>query len=346
MRTKRNDWWNRATRTAALLFALGAAACSSDGDGPFEPGRPQGPKPVASVVVSPDTVVLQAGQTRMLSAVPRAADRTELPHRAVEWSSSDSTIVRVTRDGILVANAPGSVTITATSEGKQGYARVQVSPPPGPPAVAYVHVTPGEVTMSEDPATWKLTAKTWAADGTQLFGRAVTWSSSDTTIVKVYDGNLVISGSGTAYVTASSEGKSAKAKVTVPEWQREQVLKNAAGSALPAQIGTSTYVDDSGVTRTVRVVVTGGSLRFSTVGSRYEQRLTLQTYEDGVLVGASPYFDRGTILYDLFTGTPIFTSTLYANHEFRSIVTSDGGLAVTQRVLGEGSPATFIFGKK
>lgn len=349
MRTKRMEWKRGAGRMAAMvLLTVAAAACG--GDGPVAPGPgnggPAGPKPVASVVVSPDTVLLQVTGTRMLSASVRAADATPLEGRTVEWSSSDSAVAWVRPDGIVVAQAVGTATITATSEGKQGHARVEVAPPPPPPAVASVHVTPGEVNLLDAPLPWKLSAKTYGADGRELHGRAVTWSSSDTTSLKVQqDGTLLVYGSGTVYVTAASEGKQAQAKVVVPEWQRARQLKGAAGLPLPAVIGTDTYLDDGGVTRTVRRVVTDGAIRFAFTGGRYEQRLTVQTYEDGVLVGTQPYFDRGTYLYDMFTGSPVFESTLFAGLTFRSQFQNDGALAVTQRIGGEGAPATFVYGK-
>lgn len=348
MRTQRMQWKRGAGRmAAAALLAVAAAAC--DGEGPVVPspgnGGQPGPKPVAAVVVTPDTIVLQERETRVLHAVPEAADRTPLADRAIEWTTSDSTVAFVTPWGTVVALRVGTATITATSEGKRGHARVEVAPPPPPPAVAYVRITPGEVNLLDEPATWKLSARTYAADGRELHGRAVTWSSGDTTRLKVQEGHLLVYGPGTVYVTAASEGKEAQAKVVIPEWQRARQLKGAAGLPLPALIGTETYVDDRGATRTVRRVVTDGAIRLAFAGDRYEQRLTVQTYEDGVLVGTRSYFDRGTFMYDMFTGSPVFTSTLYAGLTFRSQYQADGSLAVTQRVGGEGAPATFVFGK-
>jgi hypothetical protein len=241
----------------------------------------------------------------------------------------------------------GTVVLTATVEGKQGQARVEVLPPPPPPAVAYVRITPGDVTMSDDPATWKLTAKTYAANGTELSGRPVAWASGDSARLRVYGGGeLAPNGAGTVTVTATSEGKQAQVRVTIPEWQKALALKGAAGLPLPAAFDAGTYVDEKGVTHTVRRVVTDGALRFSFTGGRYEQRLTVQTYRDGVLAGTDAYFDRGTYLYDMWEGTPVFTSTLFSGLTFRSAPAGADGLAVTQRIRGEGAPATFLFGRR
>ncbi len=342
MRTNPIETKRGAVQLAALL--LFAAACS--GNEPTAPGNPPpGPTPVAAVVVAPEVISLQLQETRQISAIPQAADRTPLTDRAITWTTSDSTVAFVTRAGTVLAQGVGTVTLTATSEGKQGHARVEVSAPPPPPAVASVRVTPGEVTLSEDLATWVLSARTLDTDGKELAGRTVTWSSSDTTVLKVYDGQLVARGTGTAYVTAASEGKQARAKVTVPEWQKARALVGVAGQPLPALIGTSTYVDDAGVTHTVRRVVTEGAIRFGLLSDRYEQRLTVQTYQDGEWVGTERFSDRGTYTYNWLDGTLSFTSTLLANHRFTGGPTHDGGLAVTQRIGEEDAPATFVFGK-
>ncbi|HEX2190001.1 MAG TPA: Ig-like domain-containing protein [Longimicrobiaceae bacterium] len=347
MRTQRTGWKRGAGWMAVLTLLVMAAAC--DGEGPVGPtpgtGGQQGPKPVASVVVSPDTIILQARETRMLSATLQAADRTPLADRTVEWATSDSAVAYVTQNGIVVATGVGTVTVTATSEGKQGQARVEVAPPPPPPSVAYVRVTPGEVNLLEQPTPWKLSARTYAANGQEL-GRPVAWTSGDSTRLRVMDdGTLLVYGSGTVYVTATSEGKQAQAKVVIPEWQKARRLTGAAGLPLPALIGTDSYVDDRGATHTVRRVVTDGALRQSFTGGRYEQRLTVQTYQDGVLVGTQSYTDRGTVMYDMWWGTPVFTSTLFAGLTFRSELQADGALAVTQRIGGEGAPATFVYAK-
>lgn len=343
--------WKRGAGAAAGLFALVvAAACSGDGDGPLGPGNGGGsPQPVvktvASVEVSPGTISLQVNETRQISATPLAADRTPLTDRAVQWTSSDSTVAFVTQYGTVWARSLGSVTLTATVDGKQGQATVDVLPPPPPPGVAYVRITPGDVTLTEDPATWQLTAKTYAAGGSELSGRPIAWTSSDSTRLRVDDGRVLAYGSGTVTVTASSEGKQAQVRVTIPEWQRAMQLRGAAGLQLPATISSGSSVDDRGVAHTVRRVVTDGAMRFSFTGHRYEQRLSVQTYQDGVLVGTQAYFDRGTIMYDMWEGTPVFTSTQYAGHTFRATYTTDGSLAVTLRIGGEGAPATFLFRK-
>jgi len=64
--------------------------------------------------------------------------------------------------------------------------------------------------------TVQLTATPKDASGNPLSGRAVTWSSSDTTVATVSrTGFVTAKGAGTATITATSEGKSGTATITV-----------------------------------------------------------------------------------------------------------------------------------
>src|SRR5881227_103113 len=88
--------------------------------------------PVAAVTVSPPSASVAVGQTVQLTATPRDANGNALSGRAVTWSSTDTTIARVSGTGLVTGRAAGSATITASSEAKSGAAvvTVQASPPP------------------------------------------------------------------------------------------------------------------------------------------------------------------------------------------------------------------------
>jgi hypothetical protein len=100
------------------------------------------PVPVASVLLSPDSVTLQVGEARTLVATVRDAAGNVLLGRTVEWSSGNEAIARVSQDGSVTALAPGPVVITAQSEDRSGTAQVTVlGSPSGPlPAPAEVRV--------------------------------------------------------------------------------------------------------------------------------------------------------------------------------------------------------------
>jgi Big-like domain-containing protein len=72
---------------------------------------------------------LKAGETLTLRAEPRDAGGGSLSDRAVLWASTDSAVAAVDSvSGVVAARAPGSVRITATSEGRSGSVIVIVVP--------------------------------------------------------------------------------------------------------------------------------------------------------------------------------------------------------------------------
>lgn len=76
--------------------------------------------PVASVSVSPGSFSVTAGQQQQLTATTRDSNGNILVGRVVTWGSSDVTKATVSSSGLVTTIASGSVTITATSETKQG----------------------------------------------------------------------------------------------------------------------------------------------------------------------------------------------------------------------------------
>src|SRR5437762_12034 len=87
----------------------------------------QAPAAVASVTVSPSTASLLVGATAQLTATTKDSAGTVLTGRTVAWTSSDTTVARVSASGLVTGKAAGTATITATSEGKSGTASVTVA---------------------------------------------------------------------------------------------------------------------------------------------------------------------------------------------------------------------------
>ena len=169
------------------------------------------PIPIAAVSVSPDTATLVVGTTRQLTAVGRDASGGVLTGRLVAWASADSMIAKVSPTGLVTARAAGSVVITATSEGKSGTATITVVPVP----IATVTVSPDTATVIVG-GTRQLAAIAWDAAGAPLSGRPVTWASADSVIARVSSLGLVTGrATGSVVVTATSEGKSGTATITV-----------------------------------------------------------------------------------------------------------------------------------
>ena len=94
--------------------------------------------PVASVSVTPPSATVAAGQSVQLTATPKDANGNALSGRTVTWSSSNTSVAIADVNGNVTGIAPGSATITATSEGQSGTAAITVTNVP----VASVTVSP------------------------------------------------------------------------------------------------------------------------------------------------------------------------------------------------------------
>lgn len=357
MRRVRLEVWKRSAvkggrgRLVALVTMLLAAGCS---DAPLDPKPAGDPAAVAWVEITPDTVRLQVGATRTLGAAPRALDGRILAGKVVAWASSDQSIARVDEAGNLTALREGTVWVTARSGGKQGEARIEVSAPPPPAPVAWLRLTGGNVDV--DPGrTVQLVAAAYAAGGTQLYDRAVTWSSSDSTVVRV-DQNGKATGlrGGTATITAVSEGRSAETTLRVPEWLRFD-LSMVDGIDAPATLSlerdTIQRTELATVIRERRVRLAEGRVWFSTVDARYRQLFRLETWEREITISGGNTIagqdrqvadrtirDEGAAReYDVFT--LLYSSITFPSHSFSVMVAPAGRRMIQQPIPGEAMAA-------
>jgi hypothetical protein len=189
--------WSRANG-GALALEIKAASSSS---------------PVASVDVSPDSASVAVGGTVQLAAALTDAGGEPLIGRAVTWASGDAAVATVSGAGLVTAVAEGTTTITATSEGKSGTARITVRATPS--GVASVEVTPAAPTIAAG-STVQLTATPKDAQGQPLSGRTVTWATNAPPAATVSStGRVTGVAAGTAIITATSEGIQGTSSVTV-----------------------------------------------------------------------------------------------------------------------------------
>lgn len=199
---------------ASAMLAILATACGGGGDGTgpgTQPPPPPPPAAVATVEVSLPSGELIPGGTAQLQAVARSSSGAALTDRPITWTTSSSAVATVSVSGLVTAVGDGTATITAAVEGRTGSATVTVRSP-----VATVTVTPGTSALQVGSAPVTLQAAMFSATGVSLPGRAVTWSSSNVLVATVTQaGVLTAVGPGTATITATSEGRSGTASVTV-----------------------------------------------------------------------------------------------------------------------------------
>ena len=198
--------------------------------------------PVGTVAVAPATITV--GQKLRLTATVTDTRGNVVTDRVVTWSVPSNLIASVDPStGEVTGLLPGSVTVTATSEGKSGSALVTVGLVP----VATVTIAPSSRSIDQNEAT-TLAATTKDALGGALSGRTVTWQTSDASIASLSatSGSSVdITGgvTGTATITATSEGKSGTATVTVRAGKVSKVrLTLSPSSVREGQQSTATAV--------------------------------------------------------------------------------------------------------
>lgn len=223
------------------------------------------PVPVVAVRLSPSSRDLTVGESAQLTAEPLDARGAVLSGRPVAWSSSRPNVASVSGTGVVTAHSPGSAVITAIVEGKSGVAAVTVSPAP----VASVAVSPSSATLVVG-QTVELEAQPRDASGQPLSGRTVTWSSNRSDVATVTStGTVAAVSPGTATITASSEGRSGTATITVdaPSVNRVEITPATATVDVGGSFRlTATVYDSRGnVITTAQVAWASSNTEIATV---------------------------------------------------------------------------------
>jgi uncharacterized protein YjdB len=192
---------------AASVLVLGA--CDEQGKW-TEPTGPVVNVVIATLPLNEPMEELLIGTTRQLIAGPVNEDGRYVGGQTVTWSSSNSAVVEVSPAGLATARSSGNVTITASAGGASGTIEMKVRFP-----VGQVSVTPTGRTIRREGAV-QLSATVTDQSGIVRTNRTVTWSSSNPAVATVSSTGLV-SGvtDGTVQISASSEGVSGSATVTV-----------------------------------------------------------------------------------------------------------------------------------
>ncbi len=210
------------------------------------------PAPVATVAITLALPTLTLGATTTASAVLRDERGAVLTGRAVVWSSSTPAVASVDASGAITTLAVGTSVITATSEGKSATATLTVIPVPVATVTVTLAATPVVVG-----GTTTATAVLRAANSATLSGRAVVWSSSVPSVATVSaTGEVTAVATGTTVLTATSEGQSGSATLTVIVPPVATVTVAGAATLAPGAVSgfTATLRDAAGVALTNRTI--------------------------------------------------------------------------------------------
>jgi uncharacterized protein YjdB len=172
------------------------------------------PAVVASVSITFNSSTLLVGQSTQAQAIARDAAGSVITGRAVTWSTEDAALVSVSSSGLVTALKSGSAVIEATVDGVTGVATVTISAsPPLPVHTVQLTVTPSTINAGQTAASSVVLKDSL---GGTLTGLTVGYSSSRTTVASVGLGGVITGiSAGSATITATSQGKSGSAGVTV-----------------------------------------------------------------------------------------------------------------------------------
>src|SRR6266508_2568534 len=254
---------HKLSRRLALLF--GSAALATLAIYACELPLPlTSPSVADQLVVSPHAVFTEPNQDVMFTAVGLTAEG-DTADVDVTWSTTGGSISGQSRStngrrhyGHWKNSTCGSFGVAATSNpgGSSDTASVTVT------CVASVTVTPPSATIPQG-QTLQLTATPIDTSGAPMTGQAVAWASSNGAVATVNNSGLVSAlAAGSATITATSEGQSGSAGVTVTPVPVASVAVNPPTASIlvgqTAQL-TATPKDASGNTLSGRVVTWGSS---------------------------------------------------------------------------------------
>lgn len=188
----------------ACLALLTTALVSCGGD------EGTGPASAATVTIQPDSISLIIGGAHQLAATVRDRKGGLLAGRPVTWTTANDAVASVTLGGLVTARSAGRAVISASSDGKVGEAVIRIEAAP----VA-------SLTLASDSA-WttvgsSLTLGTTLRSETgALLLRPITWTSRDPAKAAVsLTGTITALAPGVVVITATSEGKSDSAVVSI-----------------------------------------------------------------------------------------------------------------------------------
>jgi hypothetical protein len=273
---------------AALAFAALPIAAQQPAT-PTPPGQ-DGPV-VARLVAEPASLTLQAGQTAPLKVTAYDADGKVIPNALVRVAGPRRALLYT--DGQLRAFQAGSYTATATAFPQGGGATVTLDIPVTItwPALQTLEIVAAEARVFAK-TTLPLSVKAAHADGSERKGLVPTWRSATPSVATVDRfGTLTAVAPGTAVITATAEGVTARKTITVapnPVAKLELGIKEtvirtgdvvhltatarrANGTAVPDApiVWTYTYVPDDSIQAPGGAGIIDGGLFTGNYGGRY-----------------------------------------------------------------------------
>ena len=274
------------------------------------------PQPVASLEIIPGgEVTLDPGGAAQLQAVARTAAGAPIGGVVVAWSSSDAGVAAVTEAGAVRGGTPGTATVTASAGGRTARIAVRVWPP-----VASVIALPGGHGLAVG-GTVQMRARGITAAGDTV-PRPAAWASENEGVATVdASGTVTARRPGSAVIRATVGGVAAGDRVRAGHHGAAPGARGRAAAA--GRIGTRSFRDAAA--RAARAAGDGDG-RHAAGGRRLRAAPDAGGVRGRRAGGHGTYQDRGQLMYNVFTGDPIFESTLRPGLRFTGTFLTANGL--------------------
>ena len=193
-----------------------------------------------SVAVSPAVDTIAPGDTVRLAAEVFDGNGYRMESTEPAWSSSDLSVARVDRSGLVTGVGEGVATITASAGSAWGSAAVTVMW-----TAVSVEVSPPAETIGLG-GTLQLTAEGFDENGVKVEGVEFSWESSDASVATVDASGLVAGiGEGVATITASAGRLRGTAEVTVADLERVALTALYEATDGPNWINAENWLTDA-----------------------------------------------------------------------------------------------------
>ncbi len=203
---------------------------------------------VTEIKLSQTSITLEKGKTQTITATISPSNAT---NKTVTWTTSNSSVATVSK-GKITAKGAGTATITAkTANGKTATCEVTVKNPTVDPTS--INLSQTSITL-EKGKTQTITATVSPSNATD---KTVMWTTSNSSVATVSNGNITAKGAGTATITAKTvNGKTATCEVTV---------KNPTVDPTSINLSQTSITLEKGKTQTITATVSPSDATDKTV---------------------------------------------------------------------------------
>ncbi|MBC7894450.1 MAG: Ig-like domain-containing protein [Cytophagaceae bacterium] len=219
---------------------------------------------VNSVRLTPSqTPPMRVGNTLQVTAAALNNQTQVIPGKTFTWTSSNPSVATVSGSGLVTAVAPGTVSITAETEGKTASLNIPVTLVP----IGTVTLVPSlDTLISGDQKQYNpVVTDTAGRPVTSLIGRSVIWNSTNIPVASVNQGIVQASStqSGTALINVTIDGVvSNNLNVRVSQVATIQVTPNPATVQVTKTVQLTVVLKDAqgntlSTSRTINYTPTG-----------------------------------------------------------------------------------------